>query len=447
MPQLIQVSPGRFRYARPGESLFTLTDVTVRPRVRHLIYHIYPLRGETWRWNVQQLLRRIDLFNGKRIIAIVTDDKTESADVVAETFNPDWQDDDNGFEFIVLPNDPKMREMVTFEKCLERLADHGADDVVFSAHAKGVTHANNDAVRQWTTTLYETCLDYWPVVATQLENHPCTGTVKKVGRGFTGNDHSDSQWHYSGSFFWARCTDVFSRDWRDVLDQRWFGSETAISKWFSADEAGFLLACAPVADMHLYTLSTLLDKISPVLAEFRRVHANRQTKTLRVELGGGAIPRAGFVNVDQCESADVRLDLSRDPLPFGDDSVDEVYSSHCLEHVSPYRPLLHEIVRVCKVGAFVVIRVPSWLSSMAMCQGHAHTISENQVRHWTKDFISDWWGGCSKRLSLNHTSYSRGESFNEWRTIFPQITEEQVMRLCPGACHDITYTLQVVPNS
>ena len=31
---------------------------------RNLIYHVWPVRGSTWRWNLDELKRRIDLFNG-----------------------------------------------------------------------------------------------------------------------------------------------------------------------------------------------------------------------------------------------------------------------------------------------------------------------------------------------------------------------------------------------
>src|SRR5580700_5303992 len=42
-------------------------------RIRHLLYHVYPHVGDggsVWRWNVEQLRRRLSLFNGKRAIGI-----------------------------------------------------------------------------------------------------------------------------------------------------------------------------------------------------------------------------------------------------------------------------------------------------------------------------------------------------------------------------------------
>lgn len=45
-------------------------------------------------------------------------------------------------------------------------------------------------------------------------------------------------------------------------------------------------------------------------------------------------------------------------LPFGSDSQDYVYSSHCLEHISDYHFTLTEWFRVLKIKGFMIIIVP-----------------------------------------------------------------------------------------
>ncbi len=66
----------------PKYSLET-TALRIVGDIRHLIYHIYPLRNnDSWKWNLKQLRNRIRLFNGKRIIAIVLDHLTVSSDEV-----------------------------------------------------------------------------------------------------------------------------------------------------------------------------------------------------------------------------------------------------------------------------------------------------------------------------------------------------------------------------
>lgn len=45
-------------------------------------------------------------------------------------------------------------------------------------------------------------------------------------------------------------------------------------------------------------------------------------------------------------------------LPFPDNSQQFVYSSHCLEHISNYREVIREWLRVTKPGGYIVTVVP-----------------------------------------------------------------------------------------
>ncbi|MBG9388177.1 methyltransferase domain-containing protein [Caenimonas aquaedulcis] len=45
-------------------------------------------------------------------------------------------------------------------------------------------------------------------------------------------------------------------------------------------------------------------------------------------------------------------------LPFDANSVDTVYSSHCLEHIADYAGALMDWMRVLKIGGFIVVVVP-----------------------------------------------------------------------------------------
>jgi predicted SAM-dependent methyltransferase len=67
---------------------------------------------------------------------------------------------------------------------------------------------------------------------------------------------------------------------------------------------------------------------------------------LRLHIGSGRTRIDGFVNIDQIQGSDLRLDLNRDRLPFKDDSVDCVFSFHALEHCENYLFVLGEIWRV-----------------------------------------------------------------------------------------------------
>lgn len=45
-------------------------------------------------------------------------------------------------------------------------------------------------------------------------------------------------------------------------------------------------------------------------------------------------------------------------FPFADDSLDAIYSSHCFEHIGPWREVLADWHRILKPGGFLVIVVP-----------------------------------------------------------------------------------------
>lgn len=81
---------------------------------------------------------------------------------------------------------------------------------------------------------------------------------------------------------------------------------------------------------------------------------------MRVNLGSGNNKMEGYTNVDKFASAnpDVVHDLSVYPWPFEDNSVEEVYANHAMEHLPDLCNVMKEIYRCCKNGARVVINVP-----------------------------------------------------------------------------------------
>lgn len=215
------------RVRRPGHEVLPFPGM---PR-RNLLYHIWPVRGNTWRWNVEQLLARIDLFNGRRIIGIVHDERSEEPDVVERAF------DGHGCEFVVVPNGPAA-EGKTFPEMLARVRSLEANDVSFYAHAKGVKYEPSlpEPVRRWTEAQYRVNLDDWPSVESQLERFAMTGAFKMLGT-FRAHRHVGN-WHYSGTYFWLRHAFLFDRD---VPVQSFYG---CVEAWpgvhFRRDETGCL---------------------------------------------------------------------------------------------------------------------------------------------------------------------------------------------------------------
>lgn len=72
-----------------------------------------------------------------------------------------------------------------------------------------------------------------------------------------------------------------------------------------------------------------------------------------MDLGCGAYKIPGTIGVDQIAlpGVDHVVDLDTQPLPFPDDSVSYIFSSHTLEHLREVSHLLlHEIPRVVRHG-------------------------------------------------------------------------------------------------
>ena len=112
----------------------------------------------------------------------------------------------------------------------------------------------------------------------------------------------------------------------------------------------------------------------------------------RLEIGGGVIPREGYINVDYMDHPMVhhKVDLNTEKLPFEDSTFDQVYSNHCLEHLQPgYGGFLHcveEMWRVSKPNASWEIRVP-YFNSHHTLSNPFHT--NNIFNEYTFYYFSD----------------------------------------------------------
>jgi hypothetical protein len=227
-PRSLPLLAGR----RPAPARLEPLPFDAPPR-RNLLYHLWPVRGSTWRWNLDELKRRIDLFNGRRIVGIVCDARSEDPQAVQDYLAG------HGCEFIVAGNDERG-EAVTFAAMLQRVASTDRNEVSFYAHAKGVKYEPEfpPAVRRWTEVLYGALLDDWAAVREQLQLGAMTGMLRKHGR--FRNHHEVGDWHYSGTFFWMRHAHVFRRRWQEV-PQFYGGVEAWPGTLFHRDETGCLL--------------------------------------------------------------------------------------------------------------------------------------------------------------------------------------------------------------
>lgn len=188
-------------------------------KIRHLSYFVYPANEQSWKWNLDELSKRFWLFNGKRVLGIVHDRDSATPDAVLEYAASVGMTFDN---VLIKPNSPKQREVVLWVPMLECFSPEtaGADEVVFSAHAKGQKYDDPTHTRDWTDLMYQTCLDDWPSVYNALRTALFAGSFREYGL-----FHKWYDWAYSGTVFWWRLAEIGKRKWRDV--DPWFcGTES-----------------------------------------------------------------------------------------------------------------------------------------------------------------------------------------------------------------------------
>lgn len=145
----------------------------------------------------------------------------------------------------------------------------------------------------------------------------------------------------------------------------------------------------------------------------------QMTNVSKLELGCGSHKRPGFFGIDKAPSAvtDLVMDIETAPLPFSDDSIAHVYSSHAFEHLdhpsSPIHPL-REIVRVCRDGALAEIWTPHGRSNDGLLFGHRNFYTEASWEHICVLYPEFYFGDGNGRLAWERTEY----------VLFPGVREQ-----------------------
>lgn len=88
---------------------------------------------------------------------------------------------------------------------------------------------------------------------------------------------------------------------------------------------------------------------------------NRDHK-IKIDLGGGSssMLQRGWLNLDLSNGADITMDVLRG-LPFADGFIDEIHTSHFLEHFyqSDIMFIMNECYRVLKKGSVLHVCIPN----------------------------------------------------------------------------------------
>lgn len=90
---------------------------------------------------------------------------------------------------------------------------------------------------------------------------------------------------------------------------------------------------------------------------------------LRLDFGCGVRKKEGYHGIDikPFPGVDTVLDAGTQPWPWGDNTVDEVYASHFIEHLTAQQRIhfVNEAYRVLKPNGQLNMVAPSWSSMRA----------------------------------------------------------------------------------
>jgi len=85
---------------------------------------------------------------------------------------------------------------------------------------------------------------------------------------------------------------------------------------------------------------------------------------MKLDIGCGREPKQGFIGVDRMKfpEVDVVLDISKKKWPWKDNSVEEIWCSHMVEHLNAKGRIhfVNEAYRVLQSGGILTIVTPYW---------------------------------------------------------------------------------------
>lgn len=117
---------------------------------------------------------------------------------------------------------------------------------------------------------------------------------------------------------------------------------------------------------------------------------------MKLDIGCGTFKRDGFLGVDPHVDTDFQAPMWQ--LPFEDSSIEEIYSSHALEHIGKAQvvPTLAEWKRVIIPGGLITIQVPDlrWCCEQWL---------RRQSNDWYLDII---FGGQGHEGEFHRTGYT-----------------------------------------
>ena len=136
---------------------------------------------------------------------------------------------------------------------------------------------------------------------------------------------------------------------------------------------------------------------------------------MKIELGCGQTKKDDYVGVDLIPEADVQEDMYDYLKSLEDNSVEAIRAIDSLEHIpqNKFLKLMNEILRVCKNGAIIEIRVPYHTQSVNIANPyHLTYFNEHTFRFFCRE-SQDKYNVIKKSSLIRDYSFGLWHSANE----------------------------------
>lgn len=108
---------------------------------------------------------------------------------------------------------------------------------------------------------------------------------------------------------------------------------------------------------------------------------------MKIDIGQGRKCREGYEGVDKKDYGQKYKFNLEEEWELKDDSVEEVFSSHCLEHIRNINFFMKELYRVCRKDAMITIVVPFYIWGGAYVDpSHCRFFTLQTFHYFTKDY-------------------------------------------------------------
>jgi predicted SAM-dependent methyltransferase len=151
---------------------------------------------------------------------------------------------------------------------------------------------------------------------------------------------------------------------------------------------------------------------------------------MKINLGCGSLLLPGYINCDLYNpAAEMKCDVK--DLPFPDDSVDEIYASHIIEHFDFFEgkdKVLPEWRRVLKVGGILIIETPDLAASCKEFSRLYEAGEQQQCINLYSHFFSTPWENVGQVHRFLYTPIQMCWTLES--LYFKNIRQERALRYC-----------------